>query len=712
VTDPPAPREVPDGEAQVGVPTSDARPDGSSTLARHIGRLAAVFDATPIGVGIWSTQGELVYANPVLGDLLEAPPGGLVGASLWAFLVEERSSGVDRLLAELLAGARNAFECDLRGRRPDGAPLWMRAQVTAVYGPGRRPAYLLSQVFHFTDTRLARAADRLGEDAPVMLWLTDEHGIPRVGNRESYAFLGEPPVGGDLSRGLFDHLHPEDLRTGLEVLTARLEARESIEFVARSRRHDGAWRWLRHIARPRFGPAGEFQGYVGVTLDVTEVEALRRELAETTRLFRTITDAGPVAVARLDSRGRITYVNARWAELLDDPRLRLLGTRWHRLLPPDQLREVLERGLASVETGEPFTLRVRTDSLTGMLADGPAGGQSGRFWAELQVVPVRDADGRPDGWVATLTDVTAEIDAGSRADRLARVLDAGSDFLMIAERNGVISYVNNAARRALGVRGTDEGAAPRYLMDVLEPESDRLFHEVVEPALATDGIWRGELTFRAADGTDVPVSAVFLAHAGESGRIESISAVARDITDLKAAQSQMLHAATHDYLTGLPNRLLLYDRLEQALARYRRYGQPVALLFLDLDRFKPVNDEMGHQVGDAVLVEVADRIHEVVRETDTAARVGGDEFAVLVEGIGDLDALRTIASRLRDSISAPVRLPGVTAQVGVSVGLVVVDDDSADVDALMALADAAMYRAKASGRGEIVTWPEHTEPTP
>jgi len=663
-----------------------------------------VFDAAPIGVGIWSTTGELLHANPVLCDLLVPPPGGLTGAPITAFLVPERAAGAERLLHELASGARNAVECDLLGRRPDGSPLWVRAQVTAVYGPGARPAYLLSQVFHFTDTRLADAADRMAEEAPVMLWLTDAHGIPRVGNRESYAFLGEPPVGGDLSRGLFEHLHPEDLRTGLELLAERVEARESLEFVARSRRHDGAWRWLRHIARPRFGPSGEFEGYVGVTLDVTELEALRRELAETNQLFRAVIDAGPVAVARLDRRGRITYLNARWAELLDDPELRLLGARWQRLLPPDQVRDIVERGLASAEDGEAFTLRVRTDSLTGMLADPAAPDPGSRFWVELHVAPVRDDEGRPDGWVATLTDVTAEIAAGSRADQLARVLDAGSDLLMITGRNGAITYVNDAARRALGVDSAGAGAPPRYLMDVLDPESDRLFHEVVEPALVAGGIWRGELTFRSVTGVDIPVSAVFVAHAGDAGRIESISAVARDISDLKAAQSQMLHAATHDYLTGLPNRLLLYDRLEQALARYRRYGQPVALLFLDLDRFKPVNDQMGHQVGDAVLVEVADRIHRAVRETDTAARVGGDEFAVLVEGIADPHTLTALATRLRDSISSPVRLAQVTAQVGVSIGLVVVDDDNADADTLMALADSAMYRAKASGRGGIVSW--------
>ena len=175
--------------------------------------------------------------------------------------------------------------------------------------------------------------------------------------------------------------------------------------------------------------------------------------------------------------------------------------------------------------------------------------------------------------------------------------------------------------------------------------------------------------------------------------------MARDITDLKDAERRLRELATHDYLTGLPNRVLLYDRLEQALARFQRHGQSVALLYLDLDRFKPVNDEFGHQIGDAVLIEIADRIHTVIRDTDTAARIGGDEFAVLIEGVENPGLLRLVANRLIDVMSRPVTVSNCTAQVGVSIGLVQAGGSLNAGDALMAAADAAMYRAKAAGRG-------------
>lgn len=191
----------------------------------------------------------------------------------------------------------------------------------------------------------------------------------------------------------------------------------------------------------------------------------------------------------------------------------------------------------------------------------------------------------------------------------------------------------------------------------------------------------------------------------------AVSILARDITELKSAERKLRQLATHDYLTGLPNRLLLYDRLELALNRYGRYGTPVALMFCDLDAFKPVNDAYGHQVGDAVLTEVADRIHSVVRDTDTAARLGGDEFGVLLEGVDDLDLLTTVAERLVAAIAQPVTVGAVSARVGVSIGLVLASERCHQPDAMIAAADSAMYRAKSEGRGRVHLWTGSGDPS-
>jgi diguanylate cyclase (GGDEF)-like protein/PAS domain S-box-containing protein len=675
-------------------------------LTRHISRVAALFDAAPIGVGIWSVDGELLHANPVLCHLLDQPLAELVGQHFENFIDPTQASDVRQFVEDLWSGDRNYFECDFLCAPVDHAEQWMRTQLTAVYGTGARPAYLLSQIFEFTNSRVrAGAVERMAADAPVMLWLTDERGLPRVGNRRTFEFFGESSVSGDLRRALLEHNHPDDGDVLGRELRDRSGGRMPIDLVARGRRHDGQWRWLRHQAQPMVAADGSFSGYAAVSTDVTEMVRLTTELDDTRRLFRSVTEAGPVALARVGRNGRITYLNSRWADLIADHEEQLLDDGWQRVLAPDEVRRLTERALATVETGEAFTSKVSASGDDGFVLDPSFDLPGVQLWAELRVVPVYDDAGEHDGWVATLTDVSAEIAAGSRADRLARVLDAGSDFLVIADRSGVITYVNNAAQDVLGVSASDERtgeAAPDFFTDILDPESFERYHDEVEPVLAGEGLWRGELVLRAAIGHDIPVSALILAHQNESGRVESISAVARDISDLKVAQSQLHELATHDYLTGMPNRVLLYDRLEQALARFHRYRQPLALLYLDLDRFKPVNDQYGHHVGDQVLQRIADRINGVIRETDTGARVGGDEFCVLVEGIDDPALLRRVADRLIEVVSDPIPLDGGVARLGASIGLVSVDDTCADADSLMALADAAMYRAKAAGRGRCV----------
>jgi two-component system CheB/CheR fusion protein len=280
------------------------------------------------------------------------------------------------------------------------------------------------------------------------------------------------------------------------------------------------------------------------------------------------------------------------------------------------------------------------------------------------------------------------------------VLEAGTDYVVI-EQGGALTYLNRAAQVQLGVEPSDGRGPGPFLMDILSADSYDWFHRVVRGELATSGLWTGELEVRHASGREVPVSVLALAHR-DGPVVDSITVVARDISDLKQAHTRMSELATHDYLTGLPNRVLLYQRVDLALSRFKRSGQTVALLFLDLDRFKPINDELGHHVGDAVLVELADRMHVAVRDTDTTARVGGDEFAVLVEGYESPALLERVAERLITAVSAPILVEGATVEVGVSIGIVAADDTTDDADALLTRADAAMYEAKAAGRGRYV----------
>jgi diguanylate cyclase (GGDEF)-like protein/PAS domain S-box-containing protein len=666
--------------------------------------VSAVFDAAPIGVGVWSVAGELLHPNPVLCGLLGADRAELIGELFVHFLDPADLPGVGKLVDDVWNNTRNAFECDFRCRHPDGRDLWLRTHVHAVYGPGGRPEYLLSQIFSFLDGRADRQrSDHLSAASPALLWATDDQANPATGNDRVFEFLGLPAGSGELATALFETMHHDDFERVRPVIVDAVADRREFQFTGRSLRGDGQWRWLHHRARPVHGPDGTFTGYAGVSLDVTEEEQERRALEDVRRLFESVTAAGPLAVVRTDAVGRVVYANGRWARLVDDPDLRLTGLGWRSVLVPEHVDEVLRRGQQAVETKQPFVIRVRARDAS-VSADLMDPELDGRYWAELRVAPVFTPAGNLDGFVATIADITAEMIADARADQLAQVLDAGSDFLLNVERNGTISYVNHAAEEALGVHSpsASDDRPPAFLMDVLDADSFEFFHEVVDPVLVETGRWKGELTIRDAERREIPVSALALAHKNDKGRIETVSVVARDISDLKQAQWRMRQLATHDYLTGLPNRVMLYERMDQALSRYHRLGQTVALLYLDLDRFKPINDELGHHVGDHVLVVLSDRIHAVVRDTDTPARIGGDEFAVLIEGFEDTELLERVTRRLIDTISEPISVDGVTVQVGVSIGIVAADEGSADADSLLARADSAMYAAKAAGRGRFM----------
>jgi diguanylate cyclase (GGDEF)-like protein/PAS domain S-box-containing protein len=686
--------------------------------AGHLRAVRTVFDASPFGVAVWSVEGELLHANPVFADLVDRTPAALVGEQFATFIDPVDEPAILAAVEDLWNGERNYFECEIRCRDENGAELWLRAHLHAVYGDGGRPGYLVSQVFSFAGRHAAPAARPIApaevtaepadppevspeSGPPVLLWFLgtgdDAHGAA-PGDAGSAEFLGLPAGRSttDVADALFAGVHADD-RGGFETeWWARWGAREPFGFTARIRRSDGEWRWMAHRARPCFRPDGRFDGYAGASLDVTDDEVARRRLDGELERFRALVEAGPLPVTRIDATGAVVYASPRWDALLDDPATRLTGFGWQDLLVPEDAEALTRLGREAIHTREPFTLRVRVRDTLAL--NGPAGGRRARFWGDLRVAPVSDSDGRHDGFVATLADISTQMAATELAERLAEVLAAGSDYVVV-ERHGALSYVNRAAEEELGVVPARSGEAGPFLLDILVPDSYDFFHRTVRDVLADSRLWTGELVVRHRSGREVPVSVLALAHSDLAGDVESITVVARDISDLKQAHSRMSELATHDYLTGLPNRVLLYERVDLALSRHKRSGQTVALLFLDLDRFKPINDELGHHVGDAVLVALADRMHEAVRDTDTVARIGGDEFAVLVEGYESHSLLERVAERLISAVSEPIEVEGTMVQVGVSIGIVAADATTADADALLSRADAAMYEAKAAGRG-------------
>ncbi len=296
---------------------------------------------------------------------------------------------------------------------------------------------------------------------------------------------------------------------------------------------------------------------------------------------------------------------------------------------------------------------------------------------------------------------TAEEHLFMEKDRLQTTLSAIGEGVVMVDVNGRIEYLNPAAEALCGHLFHEALNCPaNEVFDILDIEENRRDGTAMEECLRTSGkiarqgVYYCKASRRVIEEVATPL---YDRHSKLVGAV----AVIRDVTEAQQITERLAYAADHDALTGLPNRNLLKDRTQQAIARAQRKHENFALLFLDLDRFKAVNDDLGHAAGDALLVNVAERLTRCVREEDTIARLGGDEFVVLLNSPTQESQAMAVANKIREAVSKPYCLGSRSASVTASIGYSVYPADGGDVETLLEHADHAMYRAKQRGRDQV-----------
>src|SRR5208282_4990322 len=298
-------------------------------------------------------------------------------------------------------------------------------------------------------------------------------------------------------------------------------------------------------------------------------------------------------------------------------------------------------------------------------------------------------------FIAIKQDITDRKKAEETVRRLASIVEFSEDAIIGKNMEGVITSWNRGAEKIYGyTRGEVVG---RDLSFLVPPKRQAEIQAIMERVLSGHPIECLETQRLAKTGSVLDVSLSVSPIKDASGHISGTSAIARDITQRKAAEKQVQFLAYYDALTGLPNRTLLQDRLTKALASARRQKNKVALLFFDLDRFKTINDSLGHSVGDLLLQEVAERLKKWAREQDTVARVGGDEFLVVLTAVKEPADAAVAAERLMDAMAAEFVAQGHSLGVGCSIGISIFPDHGTDSETLIRNADAAMYCAKERG---------------
>ncbi len=414
-------------------------------------------------------------------------------------------------------------------------------------------------------------------------------------------------------------------------------------------------------------------------------------LSRNERRIRALVDHVPEAILLVDGEsGTVVHANPVARELLGLTPERLEGRNLEELgLEPDPpgptadgstLRERLCRAVAG---GEPVVFE--WDFVRG---DGE------RLPCEVRISVLPELDHRLR---VALHDIRGQKALLEEARRLSQALAQSSDLVMITDREGRIEWVNDGFVKITGyTREEAVGRTPRILSSGRHGES---FFREMWGTITAGKVYRGILINRRKDGRIYHDERVITPLKDEAGRVVSFIATGRDVTGRMEDQARLQYLASHDVLTGLPNRAFFLERLRHALVIARRHRRRIAVVFLDLDEFKTLNDGLGHEVGDAVLKEVARSLRNVVRAEDTVARLGGDEFVVLAEEVADRGEAAALVERLCALSGTPLRVGGRDLRISFTCGVALFPEDGFGAEELLRNADLAMYEAKRQRRG-------------
>jgi diguanylate cyclase (GGDEF)-like protein/PAS domain S-box-containing protein len=309
---------------------------------------------------------------------------------------------------------------------------------------------------------------------------------------------------------------------------------------------------------------------------------------------------------------------------------------------------------------------------------------------ETRIVAIGDGS-----LLAIVRDISERKCAEANLRMQISAMNAASDQITISDAEGLIRFVNPAFERATGYSREEVIGKSASFLAVHKDDS---VDADIEKTVRAGKTWHGEAVGRRKDGRHCPEDVTVTPVMNEAGVIEHCIAIKRDITDKKIYEARLDQLAHHDSLTGLPNRLLFSDRLTQRIAEARRRGEQLAVMFLDMDRFKLINDTLGHNAGDVLLQEVAERLKSTLRDVDTVARMGGDEFTVILSQVRHGDEAAIIGRRILEILSKPFAVGGHELFLTASIGISLFPSDGSDVETLVRNADAAMYHAKDQGR--------------
>ncbi|MBF0447655.1 MAG: ammonium transporter [Magnetococcales bacterium] len=433
-------------------------------------------------------------------------------------------------------------------------------------------------------------------------------------------------------------------------------------------------------------PCQEGQILIGTFRDITERKAAEQSLVESEERFRTVYENAALGMALINENLEIIDANPALLDMLGLTKEEAFSRDLCGITHPEDLDHIgqhLKRVLNDQEVHHITEVRCVCKSQL-------------MIWARLAFSKFHMEQVAGPLAIVIVEDITGQKRAEKAIRLAASVFESTSEPIVILNSEGLIEQANSSACQAFGYRPNDVRGLEMHHLFSARYDSELM--NKIETQLHREGGWQGELMGRRHDQTLIPLWVSISMVRDDSGRAQNRIAILSDLSEQKEREETIWKHANFDTLTNLPNRRLFQDRLDQALGQSQRSGAKIGLFFIDLDRFKLVNDTLGHQAGDELLQVISERLKAAIRACDTVARLGGDEFTIIFQNFSHNAELRKIAQNIITSIEEPIVLTSGEVSVSASIGIALFPEDAQKTQELIRCADMALYQAKDSGR--------------
>ena len=450
---------------------------------------------------------------------------------------------------------------------------------------------------------------------------------------------------------------------------------------------DGSLRHLHSVSVPVFDERQQVEHILGIAEDISQRRQQELALRQNQAELAAVNDASPLGLVRLDRERRCTYVNRTFEAITGQPRASAIGAGWTSALHPEDY-PLLHQALEELRRSHaPFQSTLRWLHRDGKLV-----------WVSMKIAPIL-IDGRIEGYVGSLDDITtlreSEVALLESEARLRTIADTLPAMIAYIDADQVYRFLNLAYEREFGLTGLQ--ALGRSVRETLGAVRYGTVAPYIERVLAGETLSFEEEDTR--EGIERCMEVIYIPQIGEDHpQVVGFHVMRQDITVQKREKQRLLQLAQVDALTGLSNRAGFVQKLADAMHASRQHRHLMAVMYMDIDRFKPVNDTHGHGIGDALLRAFAQRLTQTMRATDIIARLGGDEFTIIMERITRPEDAAVLAANIVYAMQQPFELDGITVQISASVGVAFYRDEDISPAALLQQADVLLYQAKQDGR--------------